>query len=85
MNSGKAKNETAVNAIKEAVKKAYEKNPCGYMKRTEVPAFFGIYSTGTLANLDCKHKGIKGAFRIGRQIVYPLDSLAEFFISRLEV
>ena len=73
MSLEKVKNEVAVNAIREAVKKAYEKNPCGYMKRTEVPVFFGIYSVGTLANLDCKNEGIKGAFRIGRQIVYPLE------------
>jgi hypothetical protein len=45
----------------------------------------GAISSKWLANLDCLGKGPKGAFKVGRKQCYPIDSLTDWLISRLEV
>lgn len=58
----------------------------GIIPRTTVPKLTGnLYSSGHLANLDSKGKGVGGGFYIGRQRVYPRQQLLDFLISKLEV
>lgn len=60
--------------------------PSRFIARSEIPRFTGgTYSVGTCANRDSEGTGIKGAFRIGRQICYPVDSVCDWLIDRLEV
>jgi hypothetical protein len=74
--------ESAVNTIK----KAGESWPSTFVARSRVPDFTGgLLSVGTMANRDSDGTGVKGAFRIGRQVCYPVDSLCEWLIKRLEM
>lgn len=67
------------------IRKAAERWPSSFIPRREVPNFTGgLISTGTLANLDCAGTGVPGAFRIGRQICYPVDAVCEWLISRMD-
>jgi len=45
----------------------------------------GLYQPAYLANLDCNGLGPKGAFKIGRQIVYPISDLISWLVARIEV
>lgn len=74
-------------AAAETIRKAAERWPSSFIPRTQVPKFTGgLIAVGTLANMDSAgNKGIPGAFRIGRQVCYPVDALCEWLISRLEV
>lgn len=68
------------------VKATADKWPSTFVARTSIPDFTGgVYSVGYLANQDSEGKGPKGAFRIGKQIAYPVDSLTDWLISRLAV
>jgi len=59
--------------------------PSTFVARSKVPEFTGgAYSVGTLANKDSDGSGPKGMFRIGRQVCYPVDSLCDWLIERLE-
>ncbi len=52
--------------------------------RREVAAFTGgMISPGTLANFDSKKEGPEGAFRIGRNVGYPVDSFIKWLESRI--
>ena len=52
--------------------------------RQEVEKYFGgAIKAKTLANMDSKGEGPKGAFKIGRTVMYPTKSLAEFLDSRM--
>lgn len=44
----------------------------------------GLYSPGFLANCDSQQVGPKGAFRVKRGIVYPVTSLCDWLVLRLE-
>ena len=56
-----------------------------FVTRKEVPIITGgLIAAGTLANLDSLGEGVPGAFRVGRQICYPVDSLCDWLIARLE-
>ena len=68
------------------IKQAADCWPTSFVPRREIPRFTGgLYSTGHFANEDCSGNGVPGAFRIGRQIVYPVSSLVDWLVSKLEV
>jgi hypothetical protein len=70
----------------ETIRKAAERWPSSFIPRSQVPKFTGgLIAVGTLANNDSAGTGIEGAFRVGRQICYPVDSVCDWLISRLEV
>jgi hypothetical protein len=57
--------------------KMVESWPAPFVARREIKRFTGgVFSPGHMANLDCRGEGPQGAFRIGRQTVYPTDDLA---------
>jgi len=61
-------------------------NPCGYIIREKIgQATGGLINSRTAANLDCKGEGIKGRFKIGRKVCYPVHALVEFLEERAEV
>ena len=69
----------------EVIRQAGDRYPSTFICRSEVPQFTGgIVTTGTLANLDSKKIGIPNAFRIGRRVCYPIESVVDWLISRLE-
>ena len=77
------RNPNAADIIRQAAKKW----PTTFVPRSKVREFTGgLYSSGYLANLDSDSKkdGPKGRFIMGRQTWYPLDSLIEWLIARLE-
>jgi hypothetical protein len=79
MNSSK---ELAIQTIKQAG----ERWPASFVPRREIPKFTGgLYSAATIANRDCDGSGISGAFKIGRQVCYPVASLVDWLLSKLEV
>ena len=60
-----------------------EKWPSTIIAREKVGEFTGgTINPGTMANLDSLGKGIEDRFRIGRKIVYPLQSFIEFLEAR---
>lgn len=66
--------------------KIRENNITGYIPRKNLGrATDGLISPKYAANLDSLGTGIKGRFRVGRQIVYPVDRVVEFLESRVEV
>jgi hypothetical protein len=76
------KKEAAITILRSAT----EKWPSPIVARSSIKIFTGgLYSAGFLANCDSQSIGPEGAFRVGRQIVYPVASLVNWLISRLEV
>lgn len=68
------------------IKAMADKWPSTMVSRTEVKRFSGgCIAPGTLANLDSQRVGIPGAFKIGRQVCYPVNALVEWLISKIEV
>jgi hypothetical protein len=62
---------------------ANSKSP--FVTRKKVPIITGgLIAAGTMANLDSLGGGVPGAFRIGRQICYPVNALCDWLINRLE-
>lgn len=60
-------------------KQMAEKWPSSIVARTEVGRFSGgALNSKTMANLDCSGNGPKGAFKVGRRVVYPVESLIIF-------
>lgn len=56
-----------------------------FVPRKDISLFTGgLYSPGYFGNLDSKGIGVPEAFRIGRQVCYPVDSLINWLIQRLE-
>lgn len=53
--------------------------PSALVARSEVSRFSGgIISARYLANLDCRGLGPKDRLRVGRKVVYPINSLIKF-------
>jgi hypothetical protein len=70
----------------ETIRKTGELWPSRIVARSQVPNFTGgLIAVGTIANKDCEGTGPTGAFKVGRQVCYPVDSLCDWLISRLEV
>lgn len=68
------------------IKQAATKWPTSFVARSEVKLFTGgLYSSGFLANCDSQGIGPEGAFKIGRQVAYPVDAMTDWLVSKLEV
>jgi len=63
------------------IQSAGEKWPTSFVSRAQIPSFTsGAIAVKTMANCDSKGDGPVGAFRLGRQVCYPVDSLVEWLI-----
>jgi len=79
------KTEISKEAAAEIIRQAGERWPSTFVPRSQVPKFTGnLIAVGTLANRDSDGTGVEGAFKIGRQVVYPVTALVEWLISRME-
>lgn len=57
-----------------------------FISRDKVESFTGgAVKARHLANLDSQGVGVPGAFKVGRRQCYPVDSLVDWLVSRLEV
>lgn len=57
--------------------------PLPFVRRREVLKFsHGIVYPGTLANADCVGAGPRNAFRLGRNICYPVQDLLAWLEGR---
>jgi len=73
------------NAIQKtnSIRKMDKHWPSTFVSRDKISDFTGgAYSSGYFANLDRQGKGPKGAFRLGRKICYPIESLIEWLEER---
>lgn len=60
-----------------------ERWPSSIVARTKISDFSGgAFSGRTVANADSAGTGPKGRFRIGKKVVYPVDSLVAWLESR---
>jgi len=74
--------EAAIAVIKAAAAKLESTFIC----RDKVESFTGgAIKARHLANMDSAHLGVAGAFKVGRRQCYPVDSLVDWLISRLDV
>lgn len=77
------KEELLAVAVIRSMSSKWESN---FVSRDSIGKFTGgLYTAGYLANEDSRGAGVQGAFRVGRKICYPVDSLCDWLISRLEV
>lgn len=59
--------------------------PSPYVAREEIERFTGgILTAKYAANRDSAGNGIKGRFRCGRKVVYPVNAVVEFLEARSE-
>jgi hypothetical protein len=77
------KRSMAIDVAACVIRSAGEKWPTTFVARTQVPIFTGgTVSTRTMANKDNLGEGPSGAFRIGRNVAYPIESLCDWLIQR---
>lgn len=70
----------------EAIKQAAEKWPSTFVARSKLGVFTGgLIAPGTAANEDSRRTGIRGAFKIGRNVAYPTTEVVNWLLARLEV
>ena len=68
------------------IRQAGEKCKSTFICRDKIGDFTGgAISAGYIANLDSIGEGPEGAFKAGRRQCYPVESLVNWLISRLEV
>jgi hypothetical protein len=71
-------------SVAQVIRSAGEKWPTSFVSRAQIPNFTGgAIAVGTIANLDSQGNGPAGAFRIGRHVCYPVDSLVEWLIQHV--
>lgn len=79
--TGKNSREAAIAVLRQAA----ERWPTSVVARRKILEFSGgLIAPGTAANHDSAGTGIPGAFRVGRQVVYPVQATIEWLIARLE-
>jgi hypothetical protein len=67
------------------IQKLAERWPSPVVARTEMERFTGGAVKGRhLANLDSQGKGPEGRLRVGRKIVYSVESVVDFLERRTE-
>lgn len=44
----------------------------------------GLIHPKTIRNLDSAGKGIRGRFRVGRKVAYPIDEVVKFLENKME-
>lgn len=70
--------------IKLSLSSLKEKWPSTIVAREEFRNFTGgAMSEKYLANLDAQMKGPEGRFKIGRKVVYPVDSVLRWLEARM--
>lgn len=70
---------------RDIVKKSAETWPTLYVVRKAIDKFSGgLLHPRTMANFDSLGTGPKGAFRIGKQIAYPVSSVVDWLVERIE-
>lgn len=75
--------QTNFRAAEKAIRQMAEKWPASFVAREQLKEFSGgSVSPGSAANLDSQGLGPKDAFKIGRKVCYPLESLIEWLIER---
>jgi hypothetical protein len=70
------------------IESAARKYGSTFITRDQISEFTGgAFSPRYMANLDCRKEGVgvPNSFKVGRRKCYPIDSLCEWLISRLEV
>jgi hypothetical protein len=66
------------------LRKLADKWPSTLVARDKVGVFSGgLLHPRTMANHDSAGTGVKGRFRLGRKIAYPVPALLEWMESRL--
>ena len=66
------------------IQSAGEKWPTSFVSMAQIPSFTGgAIASGTIANSDSKGNGPAGAFKLGKQVCYPVDSLVEWLIQHV--
>ncbi|MDA8134009.1 MAG: hypothetical protein M0T82_05250 [Desulfobacteraceae bacterium] len=71
--------------LRELEKTLTEKFPAGIPRPQLGKATGNLLHPRTQANLDCTGAGIKGRYRVGRLIVYPVSGVIDFLKSKIEV
>ena len=70
----------------EIILRAAESWPSKILTRQQVSIFSGgLVAPGTLANADSQGVGPENAFKVGRHVAYPIESVTAWLISRLSV
>ena len=65
---------------------AADKWPTSFVSRVQIPCFTsGAITVKTMANCDSDGDGPVGAFRLGRHVCYPVDSLVEWLIQHVGI
>ncbi len=78
-------NEDKKSAVIESIRACANHWPSRIVARSEIPNFTGgAIAARSIANHDSAGTGVHGAFKIGRTVVYPIDNLVEWLISRSE-
>lgn len=73
------------NTAADIIREAAHKWPSTFIARAKVPEFTGgLVAVGTIANADCAGTGPEGAFKFGRQMAYPINSLCDWLIKRVD-
>jgi hypothetical protein len=82
-NVNKAKHQK-LQSVANVIRSAGDKWPTSFVSRAQIPNFTGgAIAVGTIANLDSKGNGPAGAFRLGRHVCYPVDTLVEWLIQNV--
>ena len=76
--------ETERRMAENAIRRTAQNWNNGFVARTQIPEFTaGAYTADTMSNFDGAGKGPVGAFKIGRRVMYPIDSLVDWLIERI--
>lgn len=65
-----------------------ENCPCGFITRMEIENVTGgLLNPKSVANMDSdpEVEGIKGRFKVGRKVCYPVKYVIEFLESRAQI
>jgi len=86
MNNNITKYSSKRDSANSTIKAAADKWPTTFAARTQIKNFTGgLYSHGTIANLDSEGKGPYGAFSIGRHVVYPVIFFCDLLSSKISI
>lgn len=81
-----SKTQTAQEKAEELIRTAGKRWPSTVVARNQIEKFTGgIYTARTMINKDYKGEGPRGSFHLGRQVVYPVDSLCDWLIAKIAV
>lgn len=82
----KMNREQKLQAAEEVVRRIKDQVSGPFIPRRSIPDVTNrLYSVGHMANCDSSGTGPEGSFKLGRQMVYPVNSFCDWLVSRLEV